>query len=62
MFENENSPNPKLSSQGKKEQVVETKTCKYCNSKFEITDKDLEFYEKISPVFNSPSPADIPLN
>ena len=34
------------------ENVVEIKTCKHCEIKFEITDKDLEFYEKISPVFN----------
>lgn len=33
------------------EQIIETKTCKYCNASFEITDKDLEFYKKISPVF-----------
>nr|MDD3720588.1 hypothetical protein [Candidatus Gracilibacteria bacterium] len=39
------------------EKVVETKICKHCNSKFEITDKDLEFYEKVSPVFPS-SPLD----
>lgn len=35
------------------EKVIETKSCKQCNSNFEITDKDLEFYEKVSPVFNS---------
>ncbi len=34
------------------EKVVETKVCKHCNSSFDITDKDLEFYDKISPVFN----------
>jgi hypothetical protein len=34
------------------EKVVETKECKNCSIKFEITDKDLEFYEKVSPVFN----------
>ncbi|MDD3793951.1 MAG: hypothetical protein PHI37_04005 [Candidatus Gracilibacteria bacterium] len=34
------------------EKIVETKTCKHCNSSFEITDKDLEFYEKVSPVFS----------
>ncbi len=33
------------------EKIVETKNCKHCNSSFEITDKDLEFYEKLSPVF-----------
>ena len=29
----------------------ETKTCKHCSCNFEVTDKDLEFYEKVSPVF-----------
>ena len=29
------------------------KICKQCNISFDITDKDLEFYDKISPVFNS---------
>jgi uncharacterized protein YbaR (Trm112 family) len=33
------------------EKLVETKSCKHCNTSFPITDKDLEFYEKISPVF-----------
>ena len=33
------------------EKVVEIKKCKHCNSRFEITDKDLEFYKKVSPVF-----------
>ena len=28
------------------------KTCTQCSSSFEITDEDLAFYEKISPVFN----------
>jgi hypothetical protein len=36
------------------EKVIETKVCKQCNSNFEITDKDLEFYDKISPSFPSP--------
>jgi hypothetical protein len=36
------------------EKTIETKQCKKCNSKFDITDKDLEFYDKISPVFLSP--------
>ncbi len=44
------------------EKVVEIKLCKHCNLSFDITDKDLEFYEKVSPVFwwqkyNIPSPA-----
>ncbi|MDP2642705.1 MAG: hypothetical protein Q8P62_02595 [Candidatus Peregrinibacteria bacterium] len=29
------------------------KTCKNCNQGFEITDDDLKFLEKVSPVFNS---------
>ncbi len=33
------------------EKTKQTKTCKHCNSNFEITDKDLEFYDKISPIF-----------
>ncbi|MDD2870791.1 MAG: hypothetical protein PHS49_02275 [Candidatus Gracilibacteria bacterium] len=35
-----------------KEKTLETKHCKNCNISFDITDKDLEFYEKVSPVFN----------
>jgi len=46
----------------KNEKVVETKVCKHCKKNFDITDKDLKFLEKISPVFSSPSPSDIPLN
>jgi len=34
------------------EKVMETKVCRHCQTRFEITDKDLEFYEKVSPVFN----------
>jgi hypothetical protein len=34
------------------ENIAETKNCKVCNAGFEITSKDLEFYEKISPVIN----------
>lgn len=34
------------------ETLVETKVCKHCNVSFPITNKDLEFYEKVSPVFN----------
>ncbi len=33
------------------ETLVETKTCKHCGVDFPITDQDLEFYDKISPVF-----------
>lgn len=32
--------------------IVETKTCKHCWTTFTITDKDIEFYDKISPIFN----------
>jgi len=35
------------------EKIVETKTCKHCGASFDITDKDLEFYEKVSPSFPS---------
>jgi len=34
------------------EKIVEEKTCRKCSALFHITDKDLKFYEKISPVFN----------
>jgi len=34
------------------EKTIQTKVCKQCNSNFDITDKDLEFYDKISPVFS----------
>ncbi|EKD44238.1 MAG: hypothetical protein ACD_71C00205G0001, partial [uncultured bacterium (gcode 4)] len=33
------------------EKIIETKTCRHCGISFDITDKDLEFYEKVSPVF-----------
>ncbi|NUJ98008.1 hypothetical protein HGA92_04455 [Candidatus Gracilibacteria bacterium] len=36
------------------EKIVETKTCKHCGANFDITDKDLEFYEKVSPIFPNP--------
>ncbi len=39
----------------KKEKIIQTKTCKHCESNFDITDKDLEFYKKVSPKFE-PSP------
>jgi|GEM_PF-518541 len=35
------------------EKIVETKICKHCSTTFDITNKDLEFYEKISPIFPS---------
>jgi hypothetical protein len=34
------------------ESVIETKSCRSCGGSFSITDRDLEFYDKISPVFN----------
>jgi len=34
------------------EKTVEIKTCKKCGAQFEITNKDLAFYKKISPKFN----------
>jgi len=34
------------------EKIIQTKSCKKCSTNFEITDKDLEFYNKISPVFD----------
>lgn len=34
-----------------KELLVETKTCRHCSALFPITDKDLEFYERMSPSF-----------
>ncbi len=37
------------------ETLVETKICKHCGISFPITDKDIEFYEKVSPKFPSPS-------
>lgn len=33
------------------EKIIEKKTCQISGQEFFITDKDLEFYEKISPVF-----------
>ena len=47
------------------EKVVEVKSCTKCSVKFEITDRDLEFYDKISPIFNGekyslPSPTFCP--
>ena len=34
------------------ETIRETKECNHCWTSFTITDKDLDFYDKISPVFN----------
>lgn len=36
------------------ETLIETKVCRHCQASFPITDKDLEFYEKVSPVFPRP--------
>ena len=33
------------------EKVIETRTCRQCSIKFSITDQDMEFYTKVSPVF-----------
>ena len=34
------------------EQIISTKSCRRCEKSFAITDRDIEFYEKISPTFN----------
>jgi hypothetical protein len=34
------------------EKIVETKKCLLSGDDFIITDKDLEFYDKVSPVFS----------
>ena len=33
------------------EKIIQTKACKHCDKSFDITDRDMEFYEKVSPVF-----------
>ncbi len=33
------------------EKTIQTKKCKHCSVSFDITDKDLEFYDKVSPIF-----------
>ena len=33
------------------EKIIENKTCKQCQCTFDITDRDLEFYDKVSPSF-----------
>ena len=30
------------------EKIIETKSCKHCNASFSISDKDLEFYNKLA--------------
>jgi len=39
------------------EKIIQTKQCKKCSAKFDITDRDLEFYKKVSPKFPSPQPS-----
>jgi hypothetical protein len=34
------------------EKIVETKKCRISDKEFVITDKDLEFYDVLSPVFD----------
>ncbi len=34
------------------EKIIKSKQCSQCNISFDILEKDLEFYDKISPVFN----------
>lgn len=34
------------------EKIVEIKQCKSCNIKYNITNKDLKFYDKVNPVFD----------
>ena len=41
-----------LSQAWDKRECPGVKVCKQCNLNFDITDKDLEFYDKISPKFN----------
>jgi hypothetical protein len=34
------------------EKIILIKKCKFCNSEFNITDKDRRFYERVSPILN----------
>ena len=34
-----------------KEAIIETRTCRQCSTPFTITDRDMAFYEKVSPIF-----------
>ena len=34
------------------ETIIETRTCRACQSPYPITDRDIEFYTKVSPTFN----------
>jgi hypothetical protein len=38
------------------ELLIEERNCRQCSTPFPITDKDMEFYSKVSPVFPKPSP------
>ncbi len=33
--------------------IIESKICKQCNTSFDITDIDLKFYDKVSPIFTT---------
>lgn len=33
------------------EKIVETKKCRLTGKEFIVTDRDLEFYDKVSPIF-----------
>jgi hypothetical protein len=35
----------------KNEKIIQTKICKKCSTSFDITDRDIKFYDKISPKF-----------
>jgi len=35
------------------EKTIESKKCRLCNTSFDITNLDLQFYEKVSPVFKT---------
>ena len=40
-----------INSLSNMEKVIETKACALCSASFDITDRDMEFYDKVSPVF-----------
>ena len=47
------------------EKVIETKSCRQCSTSFEITDIDLEYLDKLSPIiagqkFELPAPSMCP--
>ena len=35
------------------EKIIENKQCRQCKTMFDITDKDMNFYDKVSPIFNN---------